>query len=228
MGDSIRSLQTIPLFAELAPPELERLCRLLEERMFEKNQVISQEGEPWDGLYIVKSGKVKLSKRSMGRELTIAILESGEPLNIAPLFEGGPSVFTAQAMGRVIVYYLSEANAHTFVSDHPPVQRALLHVLNRRLYQLVSLVSELAFKDVSARLASWILEQSRERGIRTSKGNGIKRDLTIGELASLMGTVPRVLSRSLSKLTKDRAIEVTSQMITIIDQGKLKAIAQER
>lgn len=228
MGDSIGSLQAIPLFAELGAPELERLDRLIEERTFERNQVINQEDRSWEGLYVVKSGKVKLSKKSMGRELTVAILESGEPLNISPLFEGGPNVFTAQALGRVSTYYLAEREVRAFVSDHPPVQKALLRALNRRIRQLASLATELSFTGVSARLASWLLEQSRAKGIRTGRGIGIKRDLSLREMGSLLGTVGRVLSRSLAELRRDGIVAVTPDEIIILDQERLKAAALGR
>ncbi len=226
MGGRIRALKAIPLFAGLTAPELERLSRIIEERTFEKNQVINREDMPWEGLYIVKSGRVKLGKRSMGRELTVTILEAGEPLTFAPLFEGGTNVFTTQALGRVSAYYLAERDARAFVSDHPPVQRALLRTLNRRLRHLVALASEVSFTGVNARLASWILEQSRTKGIRTGRGIAIKRDLSLRELGSLMGTVRRVLSRSLAELKQDGVIEVTPDRIVILDQERLKAIAQ--
>lgn len=232
MGESIRSLQAVPLFAELTTPELERLSQLIEEKTFEKNQVINREGAPWEGLYIVKSGKVKLSNKagegSAGRELTIAILESGAPLNFSPLFEGGSNVFTTQALGRVTAYYLAENDARQFVSDHPSVQKALLSALNMRLRQLVSLASEVSFTRVNARLASWILEQSRTKGIRTGRGIGINRDLSLREMGSLMGTVGRVLSRSLAEMRHDGVIEVIPDQIVILDQERLRAIAQGR
>lgn len=226
MGESTRLLRAIPLFAELAAPELKRLGGLLEERAFETNQVISREDGLWEGLYIVRSGKVKLSKRSMERELTMAIMEPGEPLNISALFEGGPNLFTAQAMGPVSVYYLSERHARAFVFDHAPVQKAMLRILNRRVCQLASLAGELSFKEVSARLASWLLAESRERGIPRERGIEIRRDLSLKELAALMGTVRRVLSRSLAELRQGGAIEVASDRIVVLDRERLRAIAE--
>lgn len=227
MDDPIRSLQAVPLFAELTAAELRQLRNRLEERSFAANGIISREGEAWDGLYVVKSGRVKLSKGSMGRELTMAIMESGEPLNIAPLFEGGANVFTAQALGRASLYHLAPPDAQALVSKHPRVQKALLRILNRRLRHLAALASELAFTGVSARLASWMLAQSRAAGVRTPRGVGIKRELSLKELGSLMGTVGRVLSRSLAELRRSGAIDVTPDQIVIVDREKLRAIARE-
>lgn len=230
MSELLRSLRAIPLFAELTVPELESLSRLVEERTFEKNHIINHEDKPWEGCYIIKSGRVKLSKKagkqSMGRELIIGILEPGEPLNIAPLFEGGANVFTTQALGRVTTYYLSETDARSFVSDHPPVQKALLRALNMRVRRLASLACEMSFTGVDARLASWILEQSRARGFRTGRGIGVKRELSLRELGALMGTVGRVLSRSLAELRRDGIIEVAPDQIIVLDEEKLRAVAQ--
>lgn len=227
MGDPVRSLEAIPLFAELSAPERERLGRVLEERIFQRDRQIEQEGGSWNGLHIVKSGRVKLGKRSMGRELTMAIVEPGEPLNIAPLFGGGANVFGAHALTRVSTYYLPAAVTRAFVSEHPAVQKALLRALNMRIRKLASLASEVSFTGVDARLAAWLLAEARDKGIQTERGIAIKRELSTRDLASLMGTVRRVISRALAELRCQEIVEVTRNRIVILDQDKLRARVQE-
>lgn len=228
MSEPAHALAAIPLFAGLAAPELERLAGLVEQRTFERDQEINREGGPWEGLYIVRSGRVKLSKRATGRELTIAIMEPGQPLNIAALFEGGPNVFQTEAMGRVSCYYLPAEAARAFVSDHPAVQSALLRALNLRIRRLASLASEVSFTGVSGRLAAWVLEEARRKGVRTERGLAVRRDLSMRELASLLGTVRRVLSRAVAELRRDGAIEVTPEWIVIRDPKRLRARTGER
>lgn len=228
MSEPSRALAAMPLFAGLPAPELERLGRVIEQRTFERDQEINREGGAWEGLFIVKSGKVKLSKRAMGRELTIAIMEPGEPLNIAPLFEGGPNVFQTEAMGRVTCYYLPAEAARAFVSTHPTVQSALLRALNLRIRRLAALASEVSFTGVSGRLAAWVLEEARRKGVRTERGLAVPRDLSMRDLASLLGTVRRVLSRSAAELRREGAIEVTPEWIVIRDPERLRARAGER
>lgn len=226
MGDAPGPLRPIGLFAELSAPEALRLREVVQERDYGGGTVISQEGEAWDGLYIVKSGRVKLSKALMGRELTMAIMGPGELLDIGPLFEGGRNVFTARTLRRVCVHYLSARDARAFVTDHPRVQLILLRALNRRIRHLASLASELAFTGVSARVASWVLEQSRARGVRTRRGIAVKRDLSLKELGFLVGTVGRVVSRCLAELRHSGIIEATPDEIVIVNEPRLKAIAQ--
>lgn len=232
MCESIRSLQVLSLFAQLTVPELEELLGILEERTFDKHQVITCEGTPWDGLYVVKSGKVKLTRRvsarSTGRELTIAVLESGDPVNMTPLFEGDRNVFTTEALTRATLYYLAGPHARAFVSGHPSMQKTLLRALDLELRRLVSLASRLAFAGVTARLALWIFEQTQANGIRTDKGIAIRRDLTLNELASLVGTTRRVISKSLTDLQHDGVIAVVPTEIVVLNEEKLAASAGVR
>lgn len=227
MSDPVCSVEAIPLFVELSAPERERLGRVLAERTFQRDRQIEQEGGSWDGLHIVKSGRVKLGKRSMGRELTMAIVEAGEPLNIAPLFGGGANVFGAHALTRVSTYYLPAAVARAFVSGHAAVQKALLRTLNMRIRKLASLASEMSFTAVDARLAAWLLAEARDRGIRTERGIAVKRELSTRDLASLMGTVRRVISREIAELRCQGIVEVTRDRIVILDRERLRARVRE-
>ena len=53
----------------------------------------------------------------------------------------------------------------------------------------------------------------------------IRRDLTLNELASLVGTTRRVISKSLTDLQHDRVIEVRPTQIAVLNEKKLAAIA---
>src|SRR5512137_240643 len=66
---AVRALKAQPYFRMLGVEELARLARTVVERQFEKDAVILLEGEPCQGLYIVREGSVKIFKLSPeGRE----------------------------------------------------------------------------------------------------------------------------------------------------------------
>ncbi|MCC7416974.1 MAG: Crp/Fnr family transcriptional regulator [Acidobacteria bacterium] len=225
----MRSLRALPLFADLAASELEELSGLVEERTFDAHQAITREGRLWEGLYVVKSGKVKMTRRigvqQAGRELTIAVLGPGDPVNMTALFEGDRNVFTTEALTPAALWVLPGARARAFVSRHPAMQRALLRALNWELRRLVSLASRLAFSGVTARLAFSVFEQTRLTGVRTDRGVAIRRDLTLNDLASLVGTTRRVISKSLSELRHDGVIAVEPSRLVVLDEDRLAEIA---
>ena len=59
-----KSISTCPLFRNLDLVERAQILTIGEPRSYEAEQVIFREGEPGDGLFILVSGSVRISKRS--------------------------------------------------------------------------------------------------------------------------------------------------------------------
>ncbi len=71
-------LQTVPLFGQLTPPELERLTEITRERSYPRNSVILFEDDPGDALYVVAKGQVKVVLIGEdGREVILSVLGGG-------------------------------------------------------------------------------------------------------------------------------------------------------
>jgi CRP-like cAMP-binding protein len=74
----------------LGVEELARLARTVVERQFEKDAVIFLEGEPCQGLYIVREGSVKIYKLSPeGREQILSYIKPDDSFNEVAVFDGG-------------------------------------------------------------------------------------------------------------------------------------------
>ncbi len=70
-------LQTEPLFTSLSPDELVRLARWFEPRSVPEGSVILSEGRPHDSLYILREGRVVVTKTIRGE--TEAVLAHLDP-----------------------------------------------------------------------------------------------------------------------------------------------------
>ena len=64
----VQALRQVPLFSELDESFLEPLGRELTEARFHPGQHVFEEGDPSSSLYVIRSGKVKVSRRSAGKE----------------------------------------------------------------------------------------------------------------------------------------------------------------
>jgi CRP-like cAMP-binding protein len=62
--DILDSLRTIPLFMRVSDEDLQGIAALLIERRYPKNSVIVEEGLAGDYMYILRSGRVKVTKAS--------------------------------------------------------------------------------------------------------------------------------------------------------------------
>jgi CRP/FNR family transcriptional regulator len=81
-------------------------------------------------------------------------------------------------------------------------------------------VEELSLKEVSARLASFLLEEGEKYSSRK-----FELEISKGALASRLGTVSETLSRNFKKLRDLGCIEVAGKSITILDTDRLQTIA---
>ena len=60
-----KALQEIPLFSGLLPTHLDRIAKLAREFEYTKNEYVFSHGDDGDGLYLVVSGAIRIS-RNMG------------------------------------------------------------------------------------------------------------------------------------------------------------------
>ncbi len=217
MAIQVELIKSIPYFSGLSPAELDSLKGLLFETTAERGRFIVLESEPADALYFVVSGVVKVFKTSAdGREQILQIVRPGESFNDAPVFDGGPNPASAQAMGPVVLYGIKNSDMGVILRTHPQVALNVIHVLSRKLRHLVSLVEDLSFKHVTARLAKILLEYAGD-------GAGpAKPRLTQQEMAAMAGTAREMIGRSLKELEDEKIIRLEHHRIVVTDKEALK------
>jgi len=210
-------IKSIPYFSGLSPAQLDSLKGLIFETTAERGKFILLETEPADALYIVFSGVVKVFKTSAdGREQILQIVRPGESFNDAPVFDGGPNPASAQAMGSVVLYGIKNSDMGAILRTHPQVALNVIRVLSQKLRHLVSLVEDLSFRHVTARLAKILLEYV---------GDGVgpaKPRLTQQEMAAMAGTAREMIGRSLKELEDEGIIRLDHHRIVVTDKEALK------
>jgi CRP-like cAMP-binding protein len=210
-------IKSIPYFSGLSPVELDSLKGLIFETTAERGKFILLESEPADALYFVVSGVVKVFKTSAdGREQILQIVRPGESFNDTPVFDGGLNTASAQAMGPVVLYGVKNSDMGTILRTHPQVALNVIRVLAQRIRHLVSLVEDLSFKHVTARLAKILLEYA---------GDGVgpnKTRLTQQEMAAMAGTAREMIGRSLKELEDEGVIRLEHHRIIVTDKEALK------
>jgi CRP/FNR family transcriptional regulator len=89
---------------------------------------------------------------------------------------------------------------------------------SKRLRQFVAKIEELSLKDIKARLAGYLLENSAvENGVTACRLKYSKK-----ELSSLLGTIPETLSRALAFLKQQKLIIEKDNTIVIPDPERLR------
>lgn len=209
------ALQAQPYFKPLDAKELHQLARTLTERHCEKDEVIFLEGEPCQGLYIVKRGRVKVFKLSPeGREQVLTYVSAGGSFNEVAVFDGGPNPANVSAAEETSLWIVPRTAILELIERKPQVALAIIQNLGTRLRHLVGLVEDLSLRQVSARLAKLLLETA----------SGQERALTQQEMAARLGTVREMIGRSLRQLETRGLVKIERGRIVIVDRAGLEKL----
>lgn len=97
-------LRSCPLFATLRPEQLRKVAHLAQERPFPAGAFVFRENDPGHAMYVVLSGKVRISKQVEGvGEEALAILEPGAFFGEMALLDDAPRSADARAHATCIL-----------------------------------------------------------------------------------------------------------------------------
>ncbi|MFV9505855.1 MAG: Crp/Fnr family transcriptional regulator [Oscillochloridaceae bacterium umkhey_bin13] len=215
---SHHDLRAITLLASLDEATLTDTARRAQRCVFRPGQQILSEGEEPPGLFLVQRGRVRLSRTAPdGREQVLAMIGPGEHFDPVAIFDGGPSPATARAMSSVECLLLSRADMLALIRRHPDLALAALSAMAGELRELVSLVEDLAFRSVRARMARQLLVEA---------GSGTA-ELTQQELAERTGTVREIAGRALRRLAEEGLIRLERGRVIVLDPAGLARVVEE-
>ena len=102
----------------------------------------------------------------------------------------------------------------------------MLEAMARRVRRFAGLVEDLAFRQVTERLARHLEASAAASGAPVSAGSVVDLRLTQEQLASRLGTVRELVSRALAQLERAGAIKRRRARIVIRDPGRLAEAAR--
>ena len=207
------------LLSALAPEELRELAAMAEERCFAAGEFIFWEGDKPERFYVVESGKVKMLKHiSSGKDFIIAVFAEGDMFGEVPVFDGAPFPASAQAATETCVLGIKREQFLSFLGRNPTVSLKIISVLGGRLREAHGRLRDLAGERVMQRLAGTLLLLS------TKLGSTIP--FTRQEIADMSGTTTETTIRVLGRLGQGGIIRSARGKITVLDEQKLKALAE--
>jgi CRP/FNR family transcriptional regulator len=226
--DKIAALRRTALFGGLDAGTLHALARRAVERRFRQDEVLFVAGEEAYGLYVIVAGAVRAFRESVdGREQVIHVERAGATVAEVPVFDDGPFPSTVAADEETTVLFIEKRDVRLLCMEHPEIALAALKVLAGRLRQCAALVETLSLREVSQRLARFLLAEARRKGVRTAQGLSVHLTLTNPQIAARIGTVREVVSRTLARLQHDGLLVVTGRRLIIPDEQALAAFAGE-
>ncbi len=223
---SVDLLKRCPLFAGLKEDDLKKIRGIALLKHVSRRGLIFADGQEAKGFYVILSGKVKLYKVSPeGKEQILHVVSAPDAFAEAALFLEGNYPASAEAMTDCQLFFFPKRGFVELIEKNPQLSINMIVSLSHFLRRFAALIEELSLKEISSRLAKYLIDLSLRSEREGKQARLVELDLSKTQLASKLGTVSETLSRTLSKMKAKGIIDVQRNKIHILDRRALEEVA---
>lgn len=203
----IEILGKLPWSKQLDQSVIRAIATISRRRTFGPGQVIFQRGDKGDDMYVVVSGRVRLSVMSPeGRELALRHAGPGGLIGEMAVLTGMLRSADATSSGDVEVLAIGRRDFDRVIAAHPVVAKTFIEILCSRLAATTEQLETIALYGLEARLARLLLRLSKAEADDGTGGPLIASGLTQSEIADLIGASRPKVNQALVALAKRGAI----------------------
>ena len=200
--EALESLRAIPLFSQVSDADLELIASLLIERRYARNTTIVEEGLPGDYMYVIREGRVKVTKLSdEGREKILNFLDEGGFFGEMALLDRAPRIASVKTLKPVRLLALSRTDFLNALRTSPDLAMAVIQELVRRLREVDEQASSLSFQRVKERTKGLLRRLAQESPDDPERRTTAA--LTHQQIADMIGTSRETVTRVVKELKLD-------------------------
>jgi CRP-like cAMP-binding protein len=186
------------------------------ERYFGAKDLIFAPGDPDGQLYFLLEGTVRLYKiYGEYKEATVALLKDGGVFGELSLEEGSRQDVFAEAVTEARVAVVRKSVLTEVIKRRPQFAVKLLFSFSERIRQSDEVIESLLDREVSARLATLLLNLSDRFGETNGSGTVLNVRLTHQDLANMIVSTREAVSKVMSEFQRQGLIRVRNRRISV-------------
>jgi CRP/FNR family cyclic AMP-dependent transcriptional regulator len=218
--DDLSLLSSSELFSALEPDAIQRLVAESRQLRISRNDVVFSEGDEADELFIVRSGRIGIAKRSPDRrESLVALMEAGDLFGDMPLFDHQSRSAQARALEPSELLCVPYPPIKAVLDERPQLLWDVVTMLARRLRSTNDALADSVFLDVTGRTAKRLLELAGD-------AEEFQLPITQEELAGLVGASRERVNKAIAAFIRLGWIELTDRRYRITDRNQLSLRAR--
>ncbi|MBK6509119.1 MAG: cAMP-activated global transcriptional regulator CRP [Haliea sp.] len=200
-------------------PNVENFLRHCQRKDFRAKSVVLKQGEQSNSLCLILDGSVSVmveDESEPGHMLVVAYLNPGDFVGEMGLFDNDSPVRSAMVVAKTQceVAEITYERFHQIRNQFPDILYAVSRQLGARLRQTTRKLSDLAFVDVSGRIAHTLLDLCREPDAMTHP-DGMQIKITRQELGKIVGCSREMAGRVLKSLEQDGLVSVSGKTMVV-------------
>jgi len=213
------------LFCNLSAPAVHRLAAITSAAAYPKGATLFVEGQSPRGVFILCSGRVKLSTTSAdGRTLILRISETGEVLGLPATVTGKPYELTADVIEPTQANFISRQDFLVFLREHGEAALRVAQQLGETYHSAIAEMRTIGLShSAGEKLARFLLDLASE--IEENKGD-IKLTLTLTheEIAQMIGASRETVTRLFSDFKKRQLLQIKGSTLIIKNKAGLESV----
>lgn len=184
---------------------------------YSRNESVFSEGEFPRGVYCIHAGHVKLSRLGPdGKEQIVRLAGAGDVVGYASMLSGEPYSMMCTAVEESGICFIPTDTLISIVRRNPQLALEVMQSLSHELEDAENRVVEMAQKSVRERVAEALLVMKETFGL-LDDGVTLKSPLSREEIASIVGTAPESVIRTLSEFRSSNLIETEGRTIRLMN-----------
>ena len=213
-------LAATELFQGVSPEELSDLAHHASTRRLVRGDVLFNEGDPPDELYIVLAGRVAIANKSFdGRESVVALMEDGDLFGEMGMLDGLPRSAEGRALEPSEVLVLGYEPARALLERRPELLWGVVRMLADRLRGMDEALADSVFLDVTGRTAKRLLELA-------NGANEFLLPVTQEELAGMVGASRERVNKAIASFIRLGWLEQSDRHYRILHRDRLELRAR--
>jgi CRP/FNR family transcriptional regulator, cyclic AMP receptor protein len=215
------------LFCNLSSVAVQRLSTITSASSYPKGATLFVEGQTGRGVFILCTGRVKLSTSSIdGKTLIVRLSEPGEVLGLPSTVTGTPYELTAEVVEPTQANFIARQDFLNFLREYGDVALRVAQQLGQTYHAAVAEMRAIGLPhSAEEKLARFVLDLTADH---KSERGAVKTKLTLTheEIAQIIGTSRETVSRVFANFRKQNVTIFKSSTLTIEDRSGLERLVQ--
>ena len=226
---NVTTLRRLRALSWASDRQLEQLIAHMPLRRVERRTVLFTEGTQSDAVYLLVSGVIKLSLRSLeGEDILVSLISPGELFGITALMPGMQRAFRSEAFSDCWVGTIRpEPFVNTLLGTPFADFSAMMGSTVNRWFTLLYRYAHFQGLNLRQRLALALLELAQKFGVQDDRGTILILQLTHEDLADLIGASRQKVTEHMKELERQQLILRDGRKLIVLPQRLQELIGQE-
>lgn len=191
----------------------------------QEDEMVFCENEPGYELYIIQSGRVKITKMVDGQEVMLAVLQQGDIFGEMAILDNKPRSASAICAEKTSMLAINKANFEAMVKAQPQLATRLITLLSERIWTAYRQLANLMITDPVGRLFDMLLIQAEKNHAKIAPRTSYDFDIGGKDLLKMIGFDPIKDEHLLMNMLKAKYLKLDGGKIQCLDLEELEKAA---